>query len=255
MPEAQTLDEWLDALPARAADPARALAGRRVPGVEPRQAPVPPRRTAGTARGRLDPRPPGLLRSGPFRKSTLLRRERAFEVAFWNAMATLSSGRFPNRNNADCVRDSATRRALKHHRRDLEPVGDYLLARHTRAIAAAGMQGRALAGDLPFRWRTDFAYTWSDGWLRNQGAEPRERDLIVIIPGRHRDRAVIMADHYDTAYMEDRYRERANRSGPRLSAPGADDNGSATAALLMAAPCLLELSRPAGSTATSGSST
>ena len=90
-------------------------------------------------------------------------------------MATLSSGRFPNRNNADCVRDPATRRARKHHRRDLEPLGDYLLARHTRAIAAAGMQGRALAGDLPFHWHTDFAYTWSDGWLRNQGADPRAR--------------------------------------------------------------------------------
>ena len=158
-------------------------------------------------------------------------------------MATLSGGRFPNRNNADCVRDPATRRALKHHLRDLDSLGDYLLARHTRAIAAAGMQGRALVGDLPFHWRTDFAYTWSDGWLRNQGAEPQERDLIVIIPGRRRDQAVIMADHYDTAYMEDRYREHANRGGPRLSAPGADDNGSATAALLMAAPCLLALSR------------
>ena len=48
-----------------------------------------------------------------------------------------------------------------------------------------------------------------------------------------------MGDHYDTAYMEDRYR----RDGVRLAAPGADDNTSATAALLLAAPVLLEMSR------------
>ena len=30
---------------------------------------------------------------------------------------------------------------------------------------------------------------------------------MVVIPGRDRRRAVIMADHYDTAYMEDCLRE------------------------------------------------
>jgi hypothetical protein len=223
LPEAQTLDAWLDSLPARAHDPAlgRWLSSELRQCLEPESADA------------------ALARPLTFERTA----RRTFEAAFWNAMVTLSCGRFPNRNNADYVRDAATRRAIKHHRRDLDRVGEYLLARHTRAIAAAGMQGRALAGDLPFHWHTDFAYTWSDGWLRNQGASPQERDLIVIIPGRRRDQAVIMADHYDTAYMEDRYREHANRTGPRLSAPGADDNGSATAALLMAAPCLLALSR------------
>ena len=69
--------------------------------------------------------------------------------------------------------------------------------------------------------------------------KPRERDHLVVIPGLDHSRVVIMADHYDTAYMEDRYR----RNGVRLAAPGADDNTSATAALLMAAPVLLEMSR------------
>ena len=64
------------------------------------------------------------------------------------------------------------------------------------------MTGKALAGELPFRWRTDFDYSWMGGWLKNQ-ERPAERDLIVVIPGRDRSRAVIMADHYDTAYMAD----------------------------------------------------
>jgi hypothetical protein len=168
---------------------------------------------------------------------------REFEVLFWNTISALSSGRFPNRNNADCSRDAATRQALVHHRRDLDPLGEELLRRHARSITAAGMKGRARLGELPFHWRTDFAYTWSQGWLCNQGAPPCERDLIVIIPGRDRSRAVIMADHYDTAYMEDVYHEITTRDGPRLATPGADDNTSATATLLMAAPFLLALSR------------
>ena len=40
---------------------------------------------------------------------------------------------------------------------------------------------------------------------RQSGGPAEERDLLMVIPGRDRRRAVIMADHYDTAYMEDRY--------------------------------------------------
>ena len=44
--------------------------------------------------------------------------------------------------------------------------------------------------------------------------------------------------------MEDRYRKgKGKKPGPRLAAPGSDDNTSATAALLVAAPVFLELSR------------
>ena len=54
-----------------------------------------------------------------------------------------------------------------------------------------------------------------------------------MIPGRDRRRAVIMADHYDTAYMEDRYEKARGGNGARLAAAGADDNHSATAALML----------------------
>ena len=52
-----------------------------------------------------------------------------------------------------------------------------------------------------------------------------------------------MADHYDTAYMEDVYEKERGGSGARLSAAGADDNHSATAALMLAAPIFLEMSK------------
>ena len=46
--------------------------------------------------------------------------------------------------------DPATQAALSHHGRDLEALGDHLLTLHRKAIAASGMTGRALPGDLPF---------------------------------------------------------------------------------------------------------
>ena len=52
-----------------------------------------------------------------------------------------------------------------------------------------------------------------------------------------------MADHYDTAYMEDVYEKERGGSGARVAAAGADDNCSATATLLQAAPIFLKLAR------------
>ena len=101
----------------------------------------------------------------------------------------------------------------------------------------------AIVGDLPFRWQTDFPFPWSGGWLGNQDGKLEERDLLVMIPGRDRRRAVIMADHYDTAYMEDCYEKARGGNGARLAAAGADDNHSATAALMLGAPIFMELSR------------
>jgi hypothetical protein len=43
--------------------------------------------------------------------------------------------------------------------------------------------------------------------------------------------------------MEDKFGKRKSGRGPRLAAPGADDNHSATAALMLAAPIFLQLSR------------
>ena len=52
-----------------------------------------------------------------------------------------------------------------------------------------------------------------------------------------------MADHYDTAYMLDRYDKDFGGCGARIAACGADDNYSATAAMMLAAPIFLKLSR------------
>lgn len=61
-----------------------------------------------------------------------------------------------------------------------------------------------------------------------------QSNVIAIIPGRRRgadNKPVLLADHFDTAYCEDIY-EKEQR---RVSAPGADDNATGTAALLAAA--------------------
>jgi Zn-dependent M28 family amino/carboxypeptidase len=64
-----------------------------------------------------------------------------------------------------------------------------------------------------------------------------QSNLVAVLPGRlppERNRPVLIADHYDTAFAEDAFLAR----GERVSAPGADDNVSATAALLRAAEAL-----------------
>jgi hypothetical protein len=70
-----------------------------------------------------------------------------------------------------------------------------------------------------------------------------ERNILVIIPGRNRKEAVILGDHYDTAYMEDVFDTASGGSGARLAARGADDNHSATSTLLLAAPIFLRLAK------------
>ncbi len=167
---------------------------------------------------------------------------RSFEVNYWKTIAALSEGAWLNKNNADCVRDDVTQRFLSYQGRHLENVGDYLLSYYEQKVAAAQLTGKALVGDVPFQWRTDFDYAWMGGWLKNQEA-PAERDIVLVIPGRDRKRAVIMSDHYDTAYMEDRYHQQPVCRGARIAACGADDNHSATAAMMLAAPIFLELSK------------
>ncbi|MBI3558214.1 MAG: M28 family peptidase [Deltaproteobacteria bacterium] len=64
-----------------------------------------------------------------------------------------------------------------------------------------------------------------------------QSNLVAIIPGSLKGAAnkpILMADHIDTAFSEDAY----NKTGKRISAPGADDNDTATAALLRAAEVL-----------------
>ena len=168
---------------------------------------------------------------------------RAFEEAWWNDIHKLANGNYLNKDNADCVHDPATLARLSHRHRDLERLGDYLLSRHRQAIAAAEMEDKAVCGEIPFLWNTDFDFSAFGGWKNNQEGHTHERNLLVIIPGKNRNEAVIMADHYDTAYMEDIYDKSSGGVGARIAAAGADDNCSATATLLQAAPVFLKLSK------------
>jgi hypothetical protein len=167
---------------------------------------------------------------------------RPFETAYWRAIASLAHGVFSTKSNADVVQDAATRKALRRSTRDLDRLADYLIERHRGSIARSKLGRRAWAGEQRFRWRTDFDFPWMGGWMRNQTGELHERNVFVRIPGRDPSQAVILADHYDTAFMEDVY-GREPDGGPRVAARGADDNHSATALLLLAAPILLGLSR------------
>jgi peptidase M28-like protein len=177
---------------------------------------------------------------------------RGFEESIWRTIASLAEGDFRQKENADGIAVNrgrtggpAARAAglVVAERRDLERLGDHLHERHRALIAKHGMEGRAEVVDQVFTWTTDFAYPWMEGWARNQHGAGQERNIVVMIPGRDRGSAVLMGDHYDTAYMEDVY--DADRGGDKLRAPaaGADDNHSATTALLTAADVLLPLAR------------
>jgi hypothetical protein len=177
---------------------------------------------------------------------------RAFEEQVWRTIASLAEGPLRNKENADAVAANHGRRggpAAKAanveaaHRRDLERLGDDLHERHRKLIEKHGMQGRARVADHRFRWATHFDMSWSDGWASNQSRKAHERNVVVVIPGRNRAEAVIMGDHYDTAYMEDVYEEDRGGDGLRAAAAGADDNHSATTALLLAADVLLPMAR------------
>ncbi len=190
--------------------------------------------------------------------------QRRFELAYWKTISALAHGRFRNKANSDCVQDPPTQAALDHNWRDLDALGTYLMRHYSRAIARAGLASReslrddarrgrkppepthlaqAWVGEHAFRWRTDFDFPWWGGWADNQTGKLYERNIIVGIPGRDHSQAVIMADHYDTAYMLDHFDPRYGGTGARLAAAGADDNHSATAALMLAAPIFLELSK------------
>ena len=172
-----------------------------------------------------------------------LTANRVFEEEYWNTIAYLSSGAYANKNNADCILDKPTQSISQHSGRDLENVGNYLLDYYGRLIAERGMKDSAWFGELPFRWQTQYPFPWMGGWVHNQEGKAYERNLLVVIPGRDRSRAVLMADHYDTAYMYDKYDPKFGGTGARLSAAGADDNCSATVALMLGARAFLELSR------------
>jgi hypothetical protein len=228
LPEAEhSLETWLGSLPARSTDPVRGQ--RLVEMLERCLESLPP--------------PTGEPSAPPTGATFAWTARRSFEVNYWKKIAFLSEGRYLTKCNADYINDEPTKKVLPYLARDLDPLGDYLLSYYRRLVAKAELADKVLVGELPFRWQTDFDFPWMDGWKKNQERVLHERDLIVVIPGRDRSRAVIMADHYDTAYMLDRYDPHYGGTGARLAAAGADDNHSATAALMQAAPIFLEMSR------------
>ena len=168
---------------------------------------------------------------------------RSFEEKWWNDIKYLAHGNFINKDNADCVMDDNTTKHLAHHHRDLEKLGDYLIQRHRNSIKEAGMEGIAFCGELPFKWQTDFDFSVFGGWKHNHEGLTYERNILVVIPGKNRNEAVVMGDHYDTAYMEDIYNKETGGSGARISANGADDNFSASTTLLLAAPVFLKMAK------------
>lgn len=168
---------------------------------------------------------------------------RAFEEAYWNDIVTLAHGPFVNKVNSDVVQDEPTMKRIQHPHRDLHALGEYLIERHREEIRKAGMEGMAFVGELPFQWKTDYDFTKFGGWLLSQDGREYERNILVVIPGKNRGEAVVMGDHYDTAYMEDYYYDWRGGDGSRIGAHGADDNDSATATLLQAAPIFLQMAK------------
>jgi hypothetical protein len=235
LPERETLDAWLAAIPERAGNSAEGEKLRRE--VESRLEP--------TSVSHPDTALPEVAAATdlPSAITYAYTARRAFEEAWWNDILALSHGEYVNKNTADCVQDPATLARLTHRHRDLESLGDYLLSRHRQAAASAQMGSQATCGELHFRWKTDFDFPVFGGWKNNQEGHAYERDLLVMIPGKNRGEAVILADHYDTAYMADIYSKSSDGSGARIAAAGADDNHSATATLLQSAPVFLKLSQ------------
>jgi hypothetical protein len=168
---------------------------------------------------------------------------RSFEENWWNDIKFLAHGEFIYKDNADIMLDDTTLSMVQKQHRDLEKLGDYLIGRYSKLIAAMAMEGKANVGELPFKWNTLFDFVQYGGWLGNQKGSIHERNILVVIPGKNRKQAVVLGDHYDTAYMEDIYDKERGGSGAHLAAKGADDNYSASSTLLQAAPIFLKLSK------------
>ncbi|MCS7046591.1 MAG: hypothetical protein NZO58_09570, partial [Gemmataceae bacterium] len=177
VPREVPLKDWLETLPtANIYDGVTAI-------LEPKETPLPRRPGART--------PESLTYHATSRRS--------FETAFWKLLTILAEGRFLNKNNADCVRDAATQRLLPYAGRHLDALADFLADYHRQKVAATAPNVPAVVGEHRFRWQTDFDYSWMEGWQANQ-EQAAERNIVVVIPGRDRSRAVVLAAHYDTAY-------------------------------------------------------
>ena len=223
IPKNETLGKWLETLPERSMDPTKTK--EIIKSVESIIEP---------AEEKND-----LPESLTFEATA----NRDYEERYWNQIRFLAHGEYINKDNADIVQDQQTLQSIGHSHRDLHRLGDYLIKSYHETIRRSGMDGLAEVGELPFHWETDFEFNHYGGWKANQEGSEYERNILVIIPGRNRKEAVIMADHYDTAYMADIFDTTAGGTGARISAAGADDNHSATSTLLLAAPIFLKMAK------------
>ncbi len=206
--ERQALEPWLESLPDKAENKEE---GRKLQAflehcLEPTRSARPHTSLPGVP-------PPDTLPTALTYGQTATRR---FEMAWWEDIRHLAMGSYVNKDNADCVTDAATMTHLPHCTRDLEQLGDYLLERYETMISDAGLVGQAVCGELPFHWETDFDFSVFGGWKLNHEGHTYERDLLMIIPGKNHSEAVVMADHYDTAYMEDAYETERGGDLPAL---------------------------------------
>lgn len=163
-----------------------------------------------------------------------------YEHEYWTHIRTLSEGAFVNKNNCDCAATSSDPEGLDEHcdKNHLPSVASYLKNYYRKL-------GLAVHSQI-FKWKIDFTIPWWDGLK-----EPQE-NLIVVIHGKDgkpHDEAVVLADHYDTAYMGDVYEgenysqktKTPETTGHRHASKGADDNYSGTATLMQAALALRDL--------------
>ena len=223
LPKEKSLDDWFHMLPELAAD--RKAAERLVERL---------RQCVADEKPSLARRPSSLTFAHTAR--------RRFEETYWQTIALLAAGRYVNKDNADCVHDRATQSQLSHHDRDLEPLGDYVLGHYRRIVEAAGMSPRVgrrdalpLANRLPFPLVGRMAEEPGRG---NPRAQPGRGHSRPQPPPRHRHGRPLRHGLHGRPL-----RLRHGGGGPRLAAAGADDNHSATATLMLAAPIFLDLAR------------
>ena len=92
---------------------------------------------------------------------------------YWKTIFSLATGKFVNKDNADCALDPVTRATKLRMRMHIRIAtwrrwGIICSSTMPRVIAAEKMTDQAWAGELPFHWRTEFDYSWQGGWLGNQ---------------------------------------------------------------------------------------
>ncbi len=137
LPKHETLDDWLASLPERAVS---AEVGQRVqqllsqciaPAEANSRKATSGKAAGGKAASKKIERPPASL---TFARTA----KRTFEKAYWNLIASLATGQYINKDNADCVTDAATQAKLVHSGRDLEALGDHLLDYYRQAAGPDG---------------------------------------------------------------------------------------------------------------------